>query len=523
MKMAQKHLRELLKEDQEPFLLKNYISERQKQLKRPSPNTVLQTKNQNPKPIHQINLCFLSFQSTTQDIRKSPLLELASPGKSPLRSSNSIFLHIPAKTATLLLEAALRIHKHSNTTKSRNKKKNDNVLGLLRSFLKRVTKRKKEIEDEKVSVKDILRWDSSLGRCENEKEKEKGNDVCSGEVGFTCSCHGRPSSAVWSESNEDLETWSSGGHSYDDSVEEGIQFVEKQKQTGECDHRSFFRYILHPSPSAAARRTPLSPGRHKTELVIKATGYKLAGLTRYCAVSSRTELNSAYSDKESNGDDGVNKFQSEEVEEEDKEQCSPVSVLDPPFDDDDGHENDDEDDGFDLECSYANVQRTKQQLLDRLRRFEKLAELDPVELEKRMLDQDDKHETFIEEDDYEDDDSETSCEEKAMREIVFEILSQSSVHAPEDLKRLVYDLIMEEERELSSSEDRNMVIRRICKRLELWKEVECNTIDMMIEEDFSREDGMWKKNAEQRMELARELELPILCFLVEELSEELLC
>jgi hypothetical protein len=57
----------------------------------------------------------------------------------------------------------------------------------------------------------------------------------------------------------------------------------------------------------------------------------------------------------------VNKFQSGEDEEE-KEQRSPVSVLDPPFqdydddDDDDCHENDDEEGDFDLECSYANVQ-----------------------------------------------------------------------------------------------------------------------------------------------------------------------
>lgn len=48
--------------------------------------------------------------------------------------------------------------------------------------------------------------------------------------------------------------------------------------------------------------------------------------------------------------------QEEEEEEEDKEQCSPVCVLDPPFeDDDDGHEDESEDDGFDIECSYAIV------------------------------------------------------------------------------------------------------------------------------------------------------------------------
>ena len=49
-----------------------------------------------------------------------------------------------------------------------------------------------------------------------------------------------------------------------------------------------------------------------------------------------------------------------EAEEEEKEQCSPVSVLDPPFkDDDDRHvDDDDENDGFDLECSYAIVEST---------------------------------------------------------------------------------------------------------------------------------------------------------------------
>ncbi|KAM0981295.1 hypothetical protein ACFX2A_014644 [Malus domestica] len=55
-----------------------------------------------------------------------------------------------------------------------------------------------------------------------------------------------------------------------------------------------------------------------------------------------------------------------EVKEEEKEQCSPVSVLDPPFqDDDEGRdgEDDDDEDGCDLKCSYANVQRTKHHLL----------------------------------------------------------------------------------------------------------------------------------------------------------------
>ncbi|KAK7392572.1 hypothetical protein VNO78_21015 [Psophocarpus tetragonolobus] len=433
--MVEKHLRELLSEDQEPFHLKHYISERRRQLRRPSPNTTLQRmKNKFP-----LNKCFL------QKARKSPL---ASPKKSPLRPSN-------AKTAAVLLEAALKIKKYS-------KAKPNKASGLLGSVLKRLTSRKREDDD--VGV---------------------GEVVGSYEAGFTCSCNGRPSSAVWSETNEDksldMETCSSA-HSFD----EDIHFL---------NHHAFFSPSpFQPTPSHTT--PPPSPTPHNTQ------------------------------DKEINGADGVNKFQSGE-DEEDKEQCSPVSVLDPPFDDDDDENDYDGEHGFDMDCSYANVQRTKQHLLDRLRRFEKLAELDPVELEKRMLDQEDcEYETFMEEDD--DVDNETTSEENGLGEKVFEILCHASVQdiqqTPEDLKRLVYDLIKEEETEVNSSEESNMVvIRRVCRRLDLWKEVESNTIDMMIEEDFSREEGRWKKNAEHTGELAGELELAIFGLLVDELSEELVC
>lgn len=181
----------------------------------------------------------------------------------------------------------------------------------------------------------------------------------------------------------------------------------------------------------------------------------------------------------------------------------------------------------DVPLIALNFTGAKQQLLYKLRSFEKLAELDPVELEKRMQDQEeDEDEAFMEEG-YEEEDNEASYEENEFRELIFQVLCQSRVHdrqqIPEDFKKLVSDLIMEEERELDSIEDRDVVIRRICKRLELWKEVESNTIDMMIEDDFTREDGGWKKNVEQIRNMAGELELAIFGFLVQEFSEELVC
>lgn len=284
--MAQKHLHELLKEDQEPFLLNNYISNKRSQLKRPSPKATLQVKKQKPTTttLFPVNLCknscFLSFHNTPDNIRKSPLFEFASPVKSPRRPSNAIFLHIPAKTASLLLEAALRIQKHSKT-KPHHK---NSTFGLFGSFFKRLRRnRKGEIEGGgdrgKVSVKDILRWDSSIGRRNNrklEEEENEGDGVGSCEVGFTCSC-----SAVWSESNEDksmdMET-SSSGHSCDSVEEEAVFVVDKmQKQIDDDDQyglfrESPFRFVLQRCPSSSGRRTPefvsppVSPSRHKKEV-----------------------------------------------------------------------------------------------------------------------------------------------------------------------------------------------------------------------------------------------------------------
>ncbi|RDX77294.1 hypothetical protein CR513_42606, partial [Mucuna pruriens] len=505
--MAQKYLHELLEEDQEPFVLNKYISDRRSQMKRSSPKTSLQVRKR--KSTNPGNLCksaCLFSLTDTPDLRKSPLLEFASPAKSPCKSPNAIFLHIPSRTATLLLEAALRIQKHSSPSSRPKIKAQSQSFSLLGSLYKRLTQRsqnrKKEIDGGgvKVSVKDILRWDSSVGRrkVSNKKEEEKTvNNVNACEVGFACSYNGRASSAVWSESNEDksldMETSSSG-------YSEEIHFVTNHKHNA-CFCESPFRFVLQTSSPSSGHHTPElpSPSRHPTE------------------------------DKESNEDERLNKFEAGEEEEEDKEQCSPVCVLDPPFEDDDeGHGNGDEEEegGFDLECSYAIVQRAKQQLLYKLRRFEKLAELDPVELEKRMQDQEeDEDGTFMEEVDGEDVDKEALYKVNEFRDIILQAMWRSRVHErqqiPEDFKKLVSDLIMEEEKEVDSLEDREMVIRRICKRLELWKEVESNTIDMMIEDDFSREDGGWKKNVEQIRNMAGELELAIFGFLMEEFSEEL--
>lgn len=132
---------------------------------------------------------------------------------------------------------------------------------------------------------------------------------------------------------------------------------------------------------------------------------------------------------------------------------------------------------------------------------------------------------------YEDDESETSDSrmEESLDELVREILSQSNFHCipkriPADVKRLVSDLIVEEqkeEEEAAFSDKRVVVVRRVCERFESWKEVESNTIDMMVEQDFRKELDGWKKNHDQEGETAMEIEVAIFALLVDELAMEL--
>lgn len=172
----------------------------------------------------------------------------------------------------------------------------------------------------------------------------------------------------------------------------------------------------------------------------------------------------------------------------------------------------------------------KKQLLHKLRRFEKLAELDPIELEKRILEQEqdyNENDTYDleQEEEFENYEPTSPDGEKEVDEFVKEVLSKSNFYhvrrIPEDMKRLVADLIAEEEQEQSWSNDKEAVVKRVCRRLESWKEVESNTIDMMVEHDLGREHDGWRRRQELVGDTALEIEFGIFGLLMEELSEEL--
>ncbi|MED6135706.1 hypothetical protein PIB30_049172 [Stylosanthes scabra] len=273
-KQKQFFLHELLSEDQEPFLLTNYISDKQNQLTIKKHSQTLKTSSLFP--IHHLcknALCFNSSSSaptTTPDFTKSPLFRISPCSARASSSPNAMFLHVPARTASILLEAAIRIQNYSN---SRNINNNGGGFGFFGSFFRRFTQRgrrnKRQIQQnnnnhdddnnvkwkkkkkKKKKVKDLLKFElDSGGRTmeEDEKKKKKGNVmVDTSAVGFRCSCS--EERVCSSSSNADF-----------------CCFVDDDN---DLFFESPFRFVLQRSPSG--RRTPefsspaSSPNRLRTE------------------------------------------------------------------------------------------------------------------------------------------------------------------------------------------------------------------------------------------------------------------
>ncbi|KAG2334615.1 hypothetical protein Bca52824_005795 [Brassica carinata] len=497
---SQKHLKDLLEEDQEPFQLQSYISDRRRQI------THLQVKKR--RPVSQNaglpsrfcrNACFFSLRESP-DPKKSPLFE----PKSPNRSQNAIFVNIPARTSSMLLEAAVRIQKQSSEgskTKTRNV---GNAFGIFGSVLKKLTHRKKrEISGGGVSsVKDMLRWESPAVRKIVTKRKGEEENCCQTQKNASEKQFSRRSSSsgVWSESVTNGErSWecdfepsissSSGSDGLDELACGLMNGSDLSEDKRFCE--SPFHFVLQTTmPSPGGFRTPnftspaASPRHDCPEM--KKDSYEVEKL----------------------------KKQEVEEEEEDKEQSSPVSVLDPPFEDDD---EDIHMDDNNITSSFRSVQKAKHLLLQKLCRFEQLAGLDPLELEETMYDQ-------VTEEDSEEEEMINHYQREIITQTVLKTYFEDMAKVPEGIEALISDLVAEELQNNSMLQDGEaQVSKRVCERLRSWRDVESNTIDMMVEHDFRTERlGSWRsKNDAQVAEAVVEIEFEIFEGLVEELSQDI--
>ncbi|GMH09950.1 hypothetical protein Nepgr_011791 [Nepenthes gracilis] len=523
--MSRMHLKELLKEDQEAFRLNTYIASKRCQLKKQSlPITRTQSQLTKPKPTSNAsvtanfctNACFFSFHNSP-DLRNSPLFDLSSlaAAKSPCRGSDALFLHVPAKTAALLLEAAIRIE---SKPKTRIKSSGIGIFGsIIKRLIRRDWARKRrvsetgDVDSAAKTRKFVCGKRESTDEVEVKKEEKSGS-----ETGFPMSRNGRRRSVSSLSNNEDNTAFDfsqssssnySGGRSEDDNKFEKVdEFVNGDFAFCLSPLNPFIFALYespHPNRSPVFASPAMSPSRRKFE---ENLNYE---------------------------QEVTVKFQGE-AEDEDKEQNSPLSVLDPPFEDDEGREEDgrggeggsrggegEVEDGYDLKCSYASEQRAKQQLLHKLSRFEKLAKLDAIELEKRMAqdehERDNESPELVEE---EEDDSNGEHYNDSIHENVFIKLGFCNMRKS-CMKRLISHLIAEEEGgKEDRSNDREAVVKRVYKKMESWEEVESDTIEMIVEMDFSRGSNSWRNPSELIRETAMEIELAIFAILVEEILEE---
>lgn len=156
------------------------------------------------------------------------------------------------------------------------------------------------------------------------------------------------------------------------------------------------------------------------------------------------------------------------------------------------------------------ISGAKQELLRKLRRFEKLAELDPVELERRLIEQD------SEEDDGANDEPELAGLQ------VEEVLRSSS---QDQESTLAGDLLAEGVEKRSRFEvNRETVARWLCRGLQQWKEADFDRIDATVERDLRSDRRGWiEREGEQVAEAAEEIEAAIFGLMLEELAGGLAC
>lgn len=280
MQQQKQYLHELLREEQEPFQLKTYIADRRCQLKRvlnrvPPPKTSVQLKKRRPivessatKRSLCKHACFFSFQDSP-DVRKSPL-SFPSPlsAKTPCRTpTGRVRLNVPARTAALLLDAALRIQKQQADKKSKAQIKNVGF-GLFGSILKRLKDRNRNKKREIKNTADQRKFiasakDDNVVNEAVEVKESKGQRNNNGDqsMGLSCSCnHSRLSSAGWSESNEekslDLETSSSCRSEDSEEAAESVNGDFRACENLFCSSPlSPFRFSLERCESSG-RRTP---------------------------------------------------------------------------------------------------------------------------------------------------------------------------------------------------------------------------------------------------------------------------
>ncbi|KAJ0968833.1 hypothetical protein J5N97_021710 [Dioscorea zingiberensis] len=218
-------------------------------------------------------------------------------------------------------------------------------------------------------------------------------------------------------------------------------------------------------------------------------------------------------------------FHSED--ESEKEQLSPVSVMDFPNYDQEEEEEEEESTPHGFQQSLANIERARHQLLEKIRRFECLAELEPVDLDPLFEDEQNSGDDMLI--DENEDDNEVI--EKAL-ELLKQFKGMSFTVVNENIEKFLLDFFIEG----ISSKDNNIItsnhhITGEKEQLLLnaglhW----LNQVDYSVQdEDLSvaylkemEKNGQWRCFKDDEPEVAMDLELEVMESLLDELVLDLL-
>ncbi|KAL5976407.1 hypothetical protein ACLOJK_020738 [Asimina triloba] len=208
-----------------------------------------------------------------------------------------------------------------------------------------------------------------------------------------------------------------------------------------------------------------------------------------------------------NGSASSQESDREYTEGEEKEQSSPVSVLEPPFQDDlEVHESEDyeadeeEDEEGSFENNFAAIQI--QQLLNKIQRFERLAELDPLDLEELLGEEGNEEEQ----------------EEKKEEGRYHNKGTVKEFQVLFDCKRMG-----KLEHEIQQEGRKYQCLWRIpCDVMtECWNDSKPNNSEDRVEVDIGRQEGEWRRNRKELEEIANDVEFAIFGVLIRDLSLDL--
>ncbi|CAL9051969.1 unnamed protein product [Musa banksii] len=226
-------------------------------------------------------------------------------------------------------------------------------------------------------------------------------------------------------------------------------------------------------------------------------------------------------------------------EEEEKEQLSPVSVMDFPSEEDEEEDDDDDDTASpSFHHSLAKLERTKLQLLQNIRRFESLANLDSIDLDRHVANSDDlydstNHLASLDTDEEAEEEEERDRRERKAWGLLGELKDVCHVDAHGSIEKLLLDFFIQglpcsgdDARPMNPTAHHGPAERPLLDTARGWIEgAGCRDLDDYHGEATLREmerNRRWRCFQEQEKEVGSEVEGLVLVLLMEELVGDLL-